>query len=104
MTAPQVTGGTKIVADSSGSLSINFGSTPDDYLWFAVPSSVSAKTCWYVDAINNGAIGGGVSPACNLFPAASSLSNVKNVCWSGQTYSVYVSNKQTCATSAIAIS
>jgi len=103
LTAPQVTGGTKIVANSSGSISINFNSTANDYLWFAIPDSVAAKTTWYVDAINNGAIGGGVSPACQLFPTPVSLGSVQNVCWSGQTYKVYVSNKQTAQTLSIAI-
>lgn len=103
LTSPMVTGGTKILAGSSGSISINFNSTADDYLWFAVPATTADKNCWHVDAINNGAIGGGVSPACNLFPAPGTLA-VTTVCWSGCSYKVYVSNKQTAQTLSIAIS
>jgi hypothetical protein len=102
-TPTMVTGGTKVVADSSGSISINFNSGSNDYLWFAVPATVSSKTCWYVDAINNGAIGGGISPACNLFPAPTTT-GVTTVCWSGCSYKVYISNKQTAQSLSIAIS
>ena len=94
LTAPQVTGGTCVLAGASSSISIAFGSGANDYLWFAIPVA-AVKTCWYVDAINNGSIGGGVSPAGNLFPTPVTLTPVQNVCWSGQAYCVYVSNKQT---------
>ena len=102
-TPAMVTSGTKVLADSSGSININFNSGSDDYLWFAVPATVSNKTCWCVDAINNGSIGGGISPACNLFPAATTT-GVTTVCWSNCSYKVYVSNKQTAQSSTIIIS
>jgi len=104
LTAVQVTGGSKVLAGSAGSISITFSSTDDDYLWFAVPASVSDKVCWYVDAINNGAIGGSVSPACNLFPSPATLNGVQNNCWSGEVYEVYVSNKQSAQSLSMTIS
>ena len=104
LTAAQITGGTKVVGGSSGNIAITFNSTQDDYLWFAVPSSVADKVCWYVDFINNGAIGGGVSPGCNLFPANDIVNNVQNTCWSGVAYEVYVSNKQTAQSLSMTIS
>jgi len=97
LTASDITGGTKVVNGSSGSFAIDFNSGQDDYLWFAVPASVADKTCWHVDTFSNGAIGGGVSPGCNLFPAPVVVNNVENECWSGVAYEVYVSNKQTSA-------
>jgi hypothetical protein len=103
LTSSNVTGGTKILQDSAGSISINFASGANDYLWFAVPATTTTKVCWYVDAINNGAIGGGVSPACNLFPAPATLA-VTTACWAGCSYKVYVSNKQTAQSLSIAIS
>lgn len=103
-TASMITGGTKVVANSSGSINITFNSSDSDYIWFAVPSSVSDKTCWCVNALNNGAIGGGVSAGCNLFPAPNTISGVANACWSGQSYKVYISNYQSAASSAIVIS
>lgn len=100
-----ITGGTvgvgctcnKVVAGSSGTISVNFGSTSDDYLWFAIPSGSTSKTCWYVDALNKGIIGGVVSPGGNLFPTQTSVTGIKSnlSCWSGQTYQFYVSNYQT---------
>ena len=102
--AANITGGTKILADSAGSFGITFNSTDNDYLWFAVPASVSNKTCWHVDAINNGDIGGGVGAGGNLFPTAVVVNNVQNNCWSSVAYEVYVSNKQTEQTLSMAIS
>jgi hypothetical protein len=100
-TCAMVTGGTKILA-SSEAISINFNSGVNDYLWFAIPATVAAKTCWCVNGINNGTIGGCVSPACNLFPAPNSIS-VTTACWSGCNYNVYISNKQTCATLSMSL-
>ena len=102
-TSSMVSSGTKIVASSSSSISINFNSGSDDYLWFAYPASNTDKTCWCITALNNGSIGGGISPACNLFPSSNIIS-VTTTCWSGQSYKVYISNKQTCVTSSMLIS
>jgi hypothetical protein len=90
-----VTGGTKVLASSDGELNLNFNSTSDDYLWFAIPSTSTSKTCWDVDIFNNGEIGGGVSVGCNLFPDFDSVSvcSVQN-CWNDVSYKVYVSNYQ----------
>lgn len=96
--------GTKVLSNSSGSIGINFNSGPDDYIWFAVPSTVTDKTCWCVSALNNGSIGGGVSPACNLFPAPDANISVSTACWSSCNYDVYISNKQTCTTSTMNLS
>jgi ribosomal protein L31 len=94
-TCAMVIGGTKILASSSGSISITFNSGNDDYLWFAVPATVS-KVCWCTPSAptNNGAIGGGINPACNLFPAPDVVS-VTSACWAGKSYNVYISNAQT---------
>lgn len=97
-----VTGGTKVVALSDNTICIDFSSGSDDYIWFAVPQmkqsvseSCNLKTRWYVDALNNGTIGGVVSAGGNLFPSPSSTPNVTTVLWCQQTYDVYISNYQT---------
>jgi hypothetical protein len=94
-TCAMVVAGCKVLQPSNTSISIIFNSTDNDYLWFAVPSTVS-KVCWCTPSAptNNGAIGGGVSPACNLFPAPDVVS-VTSACWTGVNYNVYVSNAQT---------
>lgn len=92
-----VTGGTKVVASSSETINITFAATSDDYLWFAIPSTSTSKTVWYVTALNNGSIGGSVSPGGNLFPAHDTVS-VTTVLWGGVNYKVYISNFQTATT------
>ena len=93
-----ITGGTtcKCVDTSNGTIYVEYNSTADDYLWFAIPSGSTSKTCWYVDALNSGAIGGSVSAGGNLFPNNELVSEVcsSSPVWSGQTYQVYVSNYQ----------
>ncbi|MEJ1242102.1 hypothetical protein WBG78_28400 [Chryseolinea sp. T2] len=84
-----VTGGTKVVASSSGSINISFNAS-SEYLWFAHPSSVTTKTAWSISALNNGAIGSG----SDLFNAPSTVS-VTTVLWSGVNYKVYLSNYAT---------
>jgi len=97
-----ITGGTyscKCVGVSTGTLETIFNSTSDDYLWFATPNASTTKSCWYVDALNKGCIGGVVSAGGNLFPTTTSITGVTTTCWSNQTYKIYVSNYQTCSTS-----
>lgn len=101
-TSALVTGGTKVVAESNSTLYINFNSGTNDYLWFAIPSG-STKTCWCVNALNNGAIGGAVSAGGNLFPAKVSCP-VTTTCWSGQTYNIYISNYQSATNTLMTIS
>lgn len=93
--------GTKVVESSLSDICVNFNSAGDDYLWFAIPSTSTAKTIWYNSPINNGSIGGGISHGCNLFPNPISIANVSNGCWGGVTYNMYISNYQTEVTTII---
>jgi len=101
-----ITGGTatKVVGLSNATLNITFGSTADDYIWFAIPSNGGVqKTCWYVDALNNQPITGPVNPGGCLFPAYNASTDLitgvtsNSGCWTGQSYQVYVSNYQSAA-------
>jgi hypothetical protein len=94
-TAALITGGTKVVCSSNNTICLNFNSTSDDYIWFATPAASITKTCWYVDSANNGIISGGTTVGGNLFPAPVTVNGVANVCWSGQSYKLYISNYQT---------
>ena len=91
--------------DSTGTITINWNSTPDDYIWFATPNNPLPKTKWAdtVVVVNNGNIGGAVSAGGNLFPALCNVNSISTVCWAGQTYSVYISNYQTKAINPIAL-
>lgn len=97
-----VSGGTKVVGVSTGSINITFNATAQ-YLWFAVPTSSGIKSSWFVSSLNNGSIGGSVSPAGNLFPDADSVS-VTTVLWSGVSYRVYSSNYATTTTGSMQLS
>jgi hypothetical protein len=94
-TAALITGGTKVVASSDGTISIDFNSTNDEYIWFAIPAASTSKTKWYVDSLNNGDIGGSVSVGGNLFPNYNAVPSVTTIYWSGQSYKLYISNYQT---------
>lgn len=86
--------GTAVVAASTGSITAPFSSGSGDYIWFAIPASSGVKTAWYVTALNNGSIGGSVSPSGNLFPDADVVSITKTL-WSGVSYNIYVANYRT---------
>lgn len=86
--------GTKVVASSTGTITIPFNSTSDDYIWFAVPTGSPVKTVWYVNPLNNGLIGGTIGVGGNLFPNKQVLS-VTTINWNGINFDVYLSNYQT---------
>jgi len=94
--------GTKVVSSSTGTITVSFNSTSDDYIWFAIPSTSTSKTVWYVNALNNGFIGGSVSPGGNLFPDFDSASiNDPSANWSGVSYKIYISNYQSAVSAAM---
>ena len=37
----------QFVATSTGTLTVNFSSTSDDYIWFATPDTSTTKTVWF---------------------------------------------------------
>jgi hypothetical protein len=89
--------GTKVLATSAGNITIAYNSTANDYLWFAIPSSVANKNCWCCNASIYGTIGGAVSPGGNLFPAPDYENiSVTTACWTAN-YDIYISNKQSIA-------
>jgi hypothetical protein len=94
-----IASGTKVVANSNGTISVNFNSGSDHYLWFAIPASSASKLAWFVSTLNNGAIGGAVNPGGNLFPAFDTVAiDSPTVLWAGVNYKIYVSNYQSAIT------
>ena len=93
-----INSGTKLVIPSNGTITISFNTTPDDYMWFAVPQSSPLKTSWFVDSLNNGVIGGSVSPSGNLFPSPNLLNidsnNLPIPLWTNVPYNIYIANYQ----------
>ncbi len=91
-----INSGTKTLVSSTGTVTVNFNSTSDDYLWFAIPSTSTSKGTWFVNALNNGTIGGIVSPGGNLFPTFDTVSiDSPTALWTGVNYKIYISNYQT---------
>lgn len=97
-----VSSGSKVLSSSNGTITISYNSTSDDYLWFAIPVSSTSKNVWYVDALNNGAIGGAVSAGGNLFPTFDNVEvDSPTVLWEGVEYKIYISNYQSAVASAM---
>lgn len=96
-----VVNGTKVVSCASGILPITYNSSASDYLWFAVPNGTPAKTCWYVNGTNNGAISGvaGQTWAQPFNVTGTSISG----CWSNRVYNVYVTCLPTGTASGVAM-
>lgn len=91
-----INSGTKVVAASNGTIAMVFNSTSDDYVWFAIPVSSATKISWFVDALNQGTIGGAVSPGGNLFPDHTLVEiDSPSALWNDVQYKIYISNYQT---------
>lgn len=90
-TAIQYGSKTKVVASSTGTITITFNAS-SEYLWFAIPNTSTSKTVWYVNALNNGSIGG----ASNLFgtEGVESVTSSDGF-WSGVGYKIYITNYAT---------
>lgn len=103
-----INSGTKmsLSTNENGAIVINFNSTSDDYLWFAVPYTGSTKTTWFVSSLNNGAIGGSVSSGGNLFPAPDivNINEPTVTLWNGISYKIYISNYQSGISSNMTLS
>jgi len=93
-----VTGGTKVVADSTGTVTVTFSSV-GQWTWLAIPATSTSKTCWFVNALDNGRINNAPSdkyPDECVFSVCSG-----QACWSGINYKVYVSGYAATDASAI---
>ena len=83
----------------AGGTAIDFNSTGSDYMWVAIPSTVSKKLKWCVTPSNCGFIDGTVNPGGHLFPdpaldgAMGCTVTSASPVWS-TTYNIYISNKQ----------
>jgi len=100
-----INGGTKNVSSSTGSIVINFSSGSSDYLWFAIPSTSTSRSTWFISALNNGSIGGPVSLGGNLFPDPNvvTISSPTSL-WSNVSYKIYISNYSTAVSSNMTLS
>lgn len=90
VTLSLVTGGTKSVVPSTGTVTIDFDSV-SQYTWLAIPSgATNSKYCWYVNPSNNGCMNCSVS---DKYPDECIIS-ISSALWSGINYKVYMSKSQ----------
>ena len=83
-----VTGGTKMVASSTGTVTVNFSSS-GEWTWLAIPATSTSKTCWYVNPLDNGKINNAPS---DKYPDECALAITSGQgCWLGINYKIYMS-------------
>lgn len=85
-----INSGTKVVATSTGTVSITFAAS-SEYIWFAIPQTSTDKIKWFTPSNN---LGGdiGVSPS-DLFAndTITSIASPTSL-WSAVNYRIYISN------------
>ena len=83
-----VTGGTKVVQSSTGTVTVNFSSS-GEWTWLAIPATSTSKTCWFVNVFDSGRINNEPS---DKYPDECILAITSGQgCWSGINYKVYMS-------------
>lgn len=83
----------KVLSSATGTITIAFNATAaniGERMWFAIHNSATAKTRWYENELNQGAIGGPAGPGANLFIAPSTVSVVSPESYWTQNYNIYV--------------
>lgn len=76
---------TKVVSAANGTITIPFAAT-GEYIAVAYHNSYTTKTIWYVNALDNGAIPGGVFGSAQLISI-----NSPDGFWSNQSFKIHVS-------------
>jgi hypothetical protein len=90
VTSALVTGGTKVLAGSTGTVTVSFGSGASEYTWLAIPLTSISKICWYVSGIDNGFMNRGC--ASDKYPDECQICvSSGQLCWSNVCYKVYMS-------------
>jgi hypothetical protein len=80
----------KPVANSTGTVTVSFGSSASEYTWLAIPQTSTSKICWYVNALDNGFMNRGC--ASDKYPDECIIAITSaEGCWAGVNYKVYMS-------------
>ena len=79
----------KPAVNSTSTVTVSFNSAANEYTWLAIPSTSTSKTCWYVNALDNGDINNQPS---DKYPDEQIVSVTSaEGCWSSINYKVYMS-------------
>ena len=76
---------TKVLASSTGTITIPFAAN-GEYIAVAYPATSTTKTIWYVNALDNGEIPGGLLGGINILPC-----NSPTNLWSNVNFKIHVS-------------
>ena len=76
---------TKVLASSTGTITIPFAAN-GEYIAVAYPETSTTKTIWYVNALDNGVIPGGLLGGVNTLPC-----NSPTNLWSNVSFKIHVS-------------
>ena len=76
---------TKVLASSTGTITIPFTAN-GEYIAVAYPSTSTTKTIWYVNALDNGEIPGGLLGVANILPC-----NSPTNLWNNVNFKIHVS-------------
>ena len=77
---------TKVLEDSTGTITIPFAAN-GEYIAVAYPSTSTTKTIWYVNALDNGEISGGLLGVANILPC-----NSPTNLWNNVNFKIHVSS------------
>lgn len=77
---------TKVVASSTGTITIPFAAN-GEYIAVAYPATSTTKTIWYVNALDNGEIPGGLLGVANILPC-----NSPTNLWNNVNFKIHVSS------------
>ena len=77
---------TKVVASSTGTITIPFAAS-GEYIAVAYPATSTTKTIWYVNALDNGEIPGGLLGVANTLPC-----NSPTNLWNNVNFKIHVSS------------
>jgi hypothetical protein len=84
-----VTGGTKVVGSSVGTVTVTFGST-GQWTWLAIPATSASRVKWFVNNLDCGFVSRGC--ASDKYPDECQLCITSGQgCWSNICYKVYMS-------------
>jgi hypothetical protein len=85
--------GNKVIASSSGEITVPNFNASDEYIWFAIPATSPSRTFWQdiTNSSNNGVIPGALFPTMTPVTVNSFPSGL----WNNQSYKFYISGYKT---------
>jgi hypothetical protein len=94
-----VTGGTKVLASSTGTVTVSFSSASNEYTWLAIPATSTSRQSWYISLLDCGRVN---NLPTDKYPDECLIAITSGQgCWSGVNYKVYMSKTYGAISSAM---